>query len=86
MYRNVALAETEDGLTGWHADEAVMRLDASEITAAERIDEDADTWWARAVAWRPTLPGKLPSMAELQEQITMLTDCLLEMSEIVYGE
>ena len=33
-----------------------------------------------------TLPDRVPSRAELQEQIDMLTECILEMSEIIYGE
>lgn len=31
------------------------------------------------------LPDRVPSRAELMEQINMLTECILEMSEIIYG-
>ena len=46
-----------------------------------------DSYWGKAAEYDPhvPMPTDKERIAQLEEQNTMLTECLLEMSEIVYG-
>lgn len=49
----------------------------------ERIEANYETWLAKAQ--NEPEPEPEPTMRELQETNAMLTECILEMSEIIYG-
>lgn len=56
--------------------------------SARRTWEAAfDSYWGKAADYDPhvPMPTDKERIAQLEEQNTMLTECILEMSEIVYG-
>lgn len=79
--------ESEEGFTNayYEAEEAFLRT--SELVSDEEVEADFDGFWRRAATYDPNLPpvSDKERIAQLEEQNAMLTECLLEMSEIVYG-
>ncbi len=79
--------ESEEGFTNayYEAEEAFLRT--TEPISAEKIEADFDGFWSRAAAYDPHLPPSSDKerIAQLERQNAMLTECLLEMSEIVYA-
>lgn len=78
--------------TYYEADEAFIRLAYS--VSEEEVQAVFDSYWEQAAEYDPHMPPltereRIKRLEEqqvsLQEQSTMLTECLLEMSEIVYA-
>lgn len=93
MTRNVTVHQDDDGNAVIEADEVYFEVPGSDpIPNVEEVEADFDAYWLYGVEWPLPVPPP-PTLEELQEmvteqdqQISMLTECLLEMSEIVYGE
>lgn len=81
------LTDTVEGLdcTYYTADEAFIRLD--DAVSVEAVEADFESYWQRAEAYDPHAPAQTQEdrIAALEKENAMLTECLLEMSEIVYA-
>lgn len=79
--------ESEEGFSNvfYEAEEAFLRTEES--VSAEDVEVDFDGYWERALAYDPDKPAPTDKerIAQLEAQNAMLTECLLEMSEIVYA-
>lgn len=53
------------------------------VNIAERIEANYEAWLAKAQ--NEPEPEPVPTLRELQETNAVLTECILEMSEIIYG-
>lgn len=69
----------------YEAEEAFLRAEGT--VSAEDVEAAFDNYWDKAAEYDPhvPMPTDKERIAQLEEQNTMLTECLLEMSEIVYG-
>lgn len=79
--------ESEEGFSNafYEAEEAFLRTGKA-VSVAD-VEADFDGYWALAVTYSPNEPSPTDKerIAQLEAQNAMLTECLLEMSEIVYG-
>ena len=79
--------QSEEGFSDvyYEAEEAFLRVE--ETVSAEDVEAAFDSYWGKAADYDPhvPMPTDKERIAQLEEQNTMLTECLLEMSEIVYG-
>lgn len=91
MTRNVDVHKDADGNTVIEADEVYFEVERDQpIPTVADVEADFDLYWNNGVNWpviepEPTPEELMRKLIEAQaERITMLEDCLLEMSEIVY--
>ena len=56
------ITEPETGSIGYEADEAYIRISATE----EEISSDIDTWFETASAWQPFIPKNEPDTPEMR--------------------
>lgn len=79
--------ESEEGFSNafYEAEEAFLRTE--DAVSMEDVEADFDGYWQRAAAYAPNrpTPTEKERIAQLEKQNELLTECLLEMSEIVYG-
>lgn len=92
MTQNVDVRQDGEGNTIIEADEVFFEIPPDQpIPSVEEVESEFDLYWNNGVNW-PVPDPPPPTIEELKEQvdgqneqINMLTDCLLEMSEIVYA-
>ena len=85
MTKNVEVHQDGEGNTIIEADEVFFEIPPDQpIPSVEEVESEFDLYWNNGVNW-PVPDPPPPTVEELEEQINMLTDCLLEMSEIVYA-
>lgn len=77
LRRNVHQEESDDGIS-WSADEKYIRTSLTLDEVNEQFDALFDAEPEKVLT-------EAERIAQLEQQNAMLTECLLEMSEIVYG-
>lgn len=80
---NIEEVAGPEGETQYKAD--VYSVNAGyTVNIAERIEANYEAWLAKAQ--NEPEPEPEPNIRELKEANDMLTECILEMSEIIYAE
>lgn len=79
---NIQEVEAPEGETQYKAD-VYSTIAGYTPNIAQRIEANYDAWLAKAQ--NEPEPPEAPSLLELQQTNAMLTECILEMSEIIYG-
>ena len=80
---NIEEVESPDGGTQFKAD-VYSLLAGYTPNIEQRVNDNYDVWLEKAQ--NEPEPTPEPTLRELQETNDMLTECILEMSEIIYGE
>ena len=80
---NIVEVPSPDGETQFKADVYSM-IAGYTPNIKQRVDGNYEAWLAKAEGEPEPTPE--PTLRELQETNNMLTECILEMSEIIYGE
>ena len=93
LTKNLIVYTDGENNTIIEADEVYFEVPpTATIPTVPDVEASFDTYWDYGVNWpvinpEPTPEEELRAIIEAQgQQIDMLTECLLEMSEIVYGE
>lgn len=73
-----------DGEMQYSADEYVVKLGCKEDLARKRIEANTAAWLAKAKAPVVPAPTAAERIQQLETENAMLTECLMEMSEVVY--
>lgn len=77
--------QTETGEPQYSADEYCIKLGCSETVARNRITANMTVWLAKAKAQPTPEPTAAERIAALEAENSMLTECVLEMSELLYA-
>lgn len=75
----------DGGEPRYSADEYVVKLDCKEELARQRVEANKAAWLERAKKPIIVTPTEAERIQQLETKNAMLTECVLEMSEILYG-
>lgn len=75
----------DGGEPQYSADEYAVKLGCGEGLARQRVAANKAAWMAKAKAPVAPAPTAAERIQQLEAENAMLTECVLEMSEILYG-